>query len=82
MPADLVLIRTCKDVYEAFLLRSVLETEGIEVFIPDEHMATLHPAPPIHTGGVRLFVPREQAGRAIEVLDTARDSADEPERAG
>lgn len=65
---DWVTVRTCIWAHEADLVRSVLEGSGIEVFIPDEQMATLRPHLLLGTGGVRVQVHAEDAEHATELL--------------
>jgi hypothetical protein len=64
----LVLLRTCRDVHEAYLLRSVLESGEIEAFIPDEFTSPLHPAPVLAVGGVRLMVRQADVEEAQALL--------------
>jgi hypothetical protein len=82
MPTDFVLIRTCNDLQEASVLRSVLEGSGIEALIADENFASLYPGVMITAGGVRLLVRAGDLERANEVLDATTDtpgSASEPD---
>jgi hypothetical protein len=82
-PDALVLLRHCNDIHEAYLLRSVLEGDGIDAFIPDEFMSPLHPATVLAAGGVRLMVRAEDFARAQEILDSGDegegDGKDAPE---
>ena len=64
-----VTIRTCRDVQEAQLIRSMLEAGGIQAFIPDENTASLYPSQVLDTNGVRVLVAAADAGRARELLD-------------
>jgi hypothetical protein len=66
---ELVTIRTCKDVQEAQLVRSMLEAGGIRAFIPDEHAAGLYPPMVLDTNGVRVQVSSEDADLARELLE-------------
>ena len=67
-----VTIRTCRDIQEAEIVRSALEADGIEAFIPDANVASLYPPQVLDTDGVRVQVAAEDAERAREVLDQAR----------
>ena len=78
MPNDLVLVRTCNDLQEALILRSVLEGSGIEALIADENFASLYPGVMITSGGVRLLVRPTDGARAKDVLDTTTTEADSP----
>jgi hypothetical protein len=77
MNSELVTLRTCRDIHEAYLFRSVLEADGVEAFIPDEYMSPLHPAPVLFTGGVRLLVRQEDVERAREILQSADEPGDD-----
>jgi hypothetical protein len=46
----------------------IRRSSGIEVFIPDESMATLRPHLLLGTGGVRVQVHASEADRARELL--------------
>ena len=61
-------IRNCSSLQEAELLKSVLESEGIESRIPDEHALGVNPGFTNAFGGVRLLVHSNDAQRADEVL--------------
>lgn len=65
-----VTVRTCFWGHDADLLRSVLEGSDMEVFVPDEHVATLRPHLLIGTGGVRVQVRASDVARATELLDS------------
>ena len=82
MANDFVLLRTCNDLQEASILRSVLEGSGIEARIADENFASLYPGVMVAAGGVRLLVRASDLERANEVLDGTTDtpgSASEPD---
>jgi hypothetical protein len=66
---DLVTIRTCRDLQEAQLVRSMLTAVGIEAFIPDENVAGLYPATVLNTDGVRVQVAAGDAEMAQELLE-------------
>jgi hypothetical protein len=78
MPNEFAIVRTCNDLQEASILRSVLEGSGIEALIADENFASLYPGVMITTGGVRLLVRTAELERASDVLDTTMD-ADSPD---
>lgn len=59
----------CTWLEEARWIKSVLETEGIEALIPDEHTLALPLQPQIEAGAVRLLVRSTDLERALEVLD-------------
>ena len=65
-----VTVRTCRDLPEAEVVRSMLEAGGITAFIPDENVASLFGASQVlDTNGVRVQVPAEDAELAKELLD-------------
>jgi hypothetical protein len=66
---DWVTVETTVWGHQADLLRSVLEGSGIEVFIPDEHMASLRSHVLLGGGGVRVQVRASDVERARAVLD-------------
>jgi Putative prokaryotic signal transducing protein len=64
-----VTIRTCRDIQEAQILRSMLEAGGIKAFIPDENAAGLYPPQVLDTNGVRVQVRPEDLDLARELLE-------------
>ena len=64
-----VTIRTCRDLQEALIVRSMLQADGIQAFIPDEHMASLGPAAILDTDGVRVQVASDDVELARELLE-------------
>ena len=68
-----VTIRTCKDLAEAELVKSMLEAGGIEAFIPDENAARLWAPNALDTNGVRVQVAPEDAEMARELLEREAD---------
>jgi hypothetical protein len=66
---ELVTVKTCRDLHEAQLVRSMLEAVGIEAFIPDENFAGLYPVTALNTDGVRVQVDAADAEIAKELLE-------------
>jgi hypothetical protein len=64
-----VTIRTCRDVQEAQVVRSMLEAGGVTAFIPDENAASLYPTQILDTLGVRVQVAPEDVELARELLE-------------
>lgn len=56
---------------EALLLRSVLEADGIEVFLPDEFTMQNTPHLLFANEGIRVQVKPEDEARARAILDSA-----------
>lgn len=54
------------DYNEAYLIKGLLETNGIEVYIFDEYLGTYLPAMTI--GGIRLVVKETDLARAFEII--------------
>ena len=69
--SDLVCIRTYSFRPEAELARSVLEAGGIESVVMADDAHGMRPMVGLATGGVRLCVRREDAEKAVAVLDRA-----------
>ena len=67
MDSELVILRVCQDINEAYLFQSVLAGSGVEAFIPDEY-AVSYPPIAIFAGGVQLLVRNEDIERAVEIL--------------
>ncbi|QYJ69173.1 DUF2007 domain-containing protein [Flavobacterium litorale] len=54
---------------EAIIIKGKLASEGIEVFMADNHTIETDPLMSNAIGGVKLFVKTEQLGAAKKVLD-------------
>lgn len=65
----LVPVRWYDDPMEAHLARCLLENEGIEAFVHDEHIIGLNRALSYALGQVKLKVHETDRTRALEVLD-------------
>ena len=59
---------------EAVLIKSLLEANGVTVFLFDENTARLNPIYSSDIGGIKLMVPHEQVGKAREVLLEYRET--------
>jgi len=55
---------------DAHLCRTVLEDEGIEVFLADENLLTLNPLLGPAPSGIRLQVLEPDAQRAAQIVET------------
>lgn len=72
MPKDsdaFVLVRTTLYPWEAQLLKSVLEAEGLPVSVQNEHLAHANWLYVGAAGGLRVLVRQKDLARAREVLD-------------
>lgn len=63
-----VTVARVNEFQEALLLRSVLEADGIEVFLPDEFVMQNTPHLLFANDGVRVQVKPEDEARAREIL--------------
>ncbi|MBC7450019.1 MAG: DUF2007 domain-containing protein [Cytophagales bacterium] len=63
-----VTIRTFENAMDAYLLKSKLESEGIECFLFDENTVSINPLYNIATGGIKLRVLEDAAERAETIL--------------
>ena len=64
-----VTLRTFFDATEAHIIKGLLESEGIEVYLLDEHSAA-YVYTPIAVGGMRLVVRQSDIEMAEEVLSS------------
>ena len=63
----MITLRTCSELEEAEVIKSVLEGSGVAAFVPDENSALWSNA----IGGYRVQVDEADADRANEVLRQA-----------
>jgi len=66
-----VVVASFVSIGEAEIARSLIESEGIEVYLGNQHMVSMLWHYSHATGGVRLMVAAEHAERAREVLRTS-----------
>lgn len=71
-PGSFVRLVTANGLPEADLWKAVLETAGITVYLRHEALAAVEPVSVGGYAAVDLWVPREQAARAMEVLQDER----------
>jgi hypothetical protein len=72
---------TANGLTEADLWKAVLEASGIQVFLRHEAMAAVIPETAGEIAAVDLWVPREQAAEALQILQDDRvepPDGDEP----
>jgi hypothetical protein len=71
---------TASGLAEADTWKAVLEASGIPVFLRHEALATVVPETAGDIAAVDLWVPREQAAQAMEILQDERiEAAEEDE---
>ena len=71
-PEDFVKLVTANGLPEADLWKAVLESSGISVYLRNEALATVIPETVGELAAVDLWVPREQAAQALQVLEDDR----------
>lgn len=71
-------VAVLSDLNEAHLLKSMLESEGLTVFLPDEHTIQVDWLLLNAVGGVRIQVPADQAPAAEVVIDDFRQNLKKP----
>lgn len=59
---------------EAALVKSLLEANGVDVFMHDETLTRMYPFISAAVGGIKLAVPDEQIAKARDVLLEYRGS--------
>jgi hypothetical protein len=67
-PEEWVVVRNCGSLPEAHVIVAVLEAEGIEMFVPDSHMANIRPELSGALGGIRVLVRESDLELAREAL--------------
>ena len=77
-PNAFVKLVTASGLPEADLWKAVLDSAGITVYLRHEALASVEPVTVGGYAAVDLWVPREDAIRAMEILQDER-VADEPE---
>jgi hypothetical protein len=75
---DWVQVHNCNWLHEANFIVSVLEADGIEVFLPDGYTLGARPELGAALGGVRVLVRESDLERAREVLAAAIPAAPAP----
>ena len=68
MDDDLVTVHNANWIHDALFVKSVLEGDGIDAFVPDEHTLSVDPALGAALGGVRVQVRASDAERARRVI--------------
>ncbi|MFM2214263.1 MAG: hypothetical protein RL427_1526 [Bacteroidota bacterium] len=66
--AQFQLLRRFQYSSEAIIYQGKLESQGIEVFLRDNHVVDTNPLYSNAVGGVKLYVKTEDVNKAIEIL--------------
>ncbi len=69
MNDEWIVVRNCFLLEEALVVKSVLEADGVEVLIPDEHTLGAQPFYTNALGGARVMVRSTDFDRARAVLE-------------
>ena len=75
VPAEVVHIASFQYSAEAHLARAKLESEGIPAFVSDEYMGSRNWKFSLVGGGVRLWVRKQDAEAALQVLEYRNNPA-------
>ena len=82
MSDELVTVHNANWLHHALFVKTVLEGDGIEAFVPDEHTVSADPALATALGGIRVMVRASDEARARDVLAAVlKELADTPEQA-
>lgn len=73
-PEDLVTFDTYPDAVTAYIIKGVLNTNGIECVIANENMSTLLPLPDCSASKVRILVFRKDFDTAKDIVDRNTDT--------
>ena len=65
---DLITIKAFDESMQAHLVKSKLESEGIDVWLLDDHSVSVQPWASFALGGVKLQVRESDVEKAIELL--------------
>lgn len=66
---SLVTVRTFTNPWDAYILKGRLESEGITVFVADEHQIWVNWPYSNALGGVKLQVPYSQIDQAAQIIE-------------
>jgi len=65
---DFVILQSFDNYMEAHLLMAKLQSENIECWLQDENTLTINPLWTNALGGIKLFVTKQDIGRAYEIF--------------
>ncbi|MGI8892466.1 MAG: DUF2007 domain-containing protein [Bacteroidia bacterium] len=65
----LITLKTFDNAFEAHLLRSKLESEGIECYVFDENSVTLNPLYNITLGGIKVKIKKDDLEAAEKIIE-------------
>lgn len=68
MDDQLVTVHNANWLHQALFVKTVLEGDGIDAYVPDEHTVSVDPALATALGGIRVMVRASDEARARDVL--------------
>jgi hypothetical protein len=82
MDDELVTVHNANWLHHALFVKTVLEGDGIEAYVPDEHTVSIDPALATALGGIRVMVRASDEARARDVLTAVlKELEDTPDQA-
>ncbi|MBU3663199.1 MAG: DUF2007 domain-containing protein [Bacteroidetes bacterium] len=72
----LVTIATYTSIYEASLVKGMLENEGIPAFLKDELINQINPLYAIAIGGIKLLVDEQFKQQALQLIKETKKSGE------
>lgn len=69
---DFIAINSYNNYVDAHIARGVLEEEGINCWLKDEHTVTIDPILTNAVGGIKIMVYKDQAERAWDILSNLK----------
>ena len=76
MADDFVTVHNANWLPDALFIKSVLEGDGIEAFVPDEHTVSMDPLLTTALGGIRVMVRAADEARARDMIASALKNVD------
>jgi Putative prokaryotic signal transducing protein len=71
---ELITIKTFDGAIEAHILRTRLESEGIQCFIFDENTVTMNPLFNFAVGGIKLKINESDREKALEIIESIEET--------
>ena len=82
MSDELVTVHNANWLHHALFVKTVLEGDGIEAYVPDEHTIGVDPALATALGGIRVMVRASDEARARDLLAAVlKEIEDDPNQA-
>ncbi|NMM47663.1 putative signal transducing protein [Marinigracilibium pacificum] len=71
---ELVLLTTFDNAVDAHILKSRLESEGVECYLYDENIVGMNPLFSHSVGGIKLMINKKDAENALKILSEIENS--------